>query len=367
MKSPPSQPLYFVNAFVDFGMIGLFSILMWGLTFHFYGSREVVGIIAIASYLIWVVNHPHFMATNFRLYHSKENILQYPITALVIPWVILLFTFSALSSPDFVAPLYIKILLIWSPYHFSGQTIGICLLYARRAGFPVGRLERFTLSNFIYGTFLMSAARAEVALSASELVATNYFGIRQIRIGLPPIIWQVLAVWMALNGIAFLCLITVNCWQNNRKLPPIVFFPALTQFVWFVLGPGVNTFYQFVPFFHSLQYMLIAWAMQLKEKMDLKKIEPSRSYVAWESIRWFVITTIAGGVFFYAIPKGAHLFLANGSGTGPSYDFVYGVIIAAIQIHHFFVDGVIWKLKQKTVNSPLMVNFHELIHSPVRI
>jgi hypothetical protein len=39
------------------------------------------------------------------------------------------------------------------------------------------------------------------------------------------------------------------------------------------------------------------------------------------------------------------------------------VTIAVVQIHHFFVDGVIWKLKRKTVSSPLMVNLGDLVGS----
>jgi hypothetical protein len=41
-----------------------------------------------------------------------------------------------------------------------------------------------------------------------------------------------------------------------------------------------------------------------------------------------------------------------------------GVIFVAIQIHHFFVDGVIWKLKRSTVASPLLGDLHELLHAP---
>jgi hypothetical protein len=41
-----------------------------------------------------------------------------------------------------------------------------------------------------------------------------------------------------------------------------------------------------------------------------------------------------------------------------------GVTAAGVQIHHFFVDGVIWKLKRKTVASPLMVNISELLSAP---
>jgi hypothetical protein len=44
--------------------------------------------------------------------------------------------------------------------------------------------------------------------------------------------------------------------------------------------------------------------------------------------------------------------------------FATGVVITGVQIHHFFVDGVIWKLKNKSVASPLMVNLADLLRAP---
>ena len=46
--------------------------------------------------------------------------------------------------------------------------------------------------------------------------------------------------------------------------------------------------------------------------------------------------------------------------TGSPTAFVSGVVLAAVQVHHFFVDGVIWKLKTPSVSSPLMVNVSDL-------
>jgi hypothetical protein len=41
-----------------------------------------------------------------------------------------------------------------------------------------------------------------------------------------------------------------------------------------------------------------------------------------------------------------------------------GVISAGVQVHHFFVDGVIWKLRNKTTASPLMLSFRDLFDRP---
>jgi hypothetical protein len=133
----------------------------------------------------------------------------------------------------------------------------------------------------------------------------------------------------------------------------MVILPAATQYLWFVQSVYTPSFQEFVPMLHSLQYILIAWGIQLKEKMDVKRIEPSKKYVVTETTRWFVINFIGGAILFYLLPKA-------GVAMGYTSLFSIAIVYAAIQIHHFFVDGVIWKLKNKTVAHPLMMTFEEL-------
>ncbi len=68
-----------------------------------------------------------------------------------------------------------------------------------------------------------------------------------------------------------------------------------------------------------------------------------------ETLRW-VLRNYAGGILlFVALPWvlfWVHLPLIT----------IAGVVAAAVNIHHFFVDGVIWKLRNNAVMSPLMMN-----------
>ena len=350
--APPKQPLYFVNAPVDYALIGGVSILAYCIIYLVNKSpdRNDTGI-ALASALLWVCNWPHFSATNYRLYHSRANIMQYPITALVIPWVIAAGVVGSFVYPHFIAPYFIKLYTIWSPYHFSGQTLGISLIYARRAGFKIGRLERFALSSFIFSTFIYITVRSETSINLNQ-----YYNISYPGLGLPTWFETACLVWFYVTGAALLFLVGRWCLQNKRMLPPIVLLPAATQMVWFVIGPYRQSFTEFVPFFHSLQYLLIAWSMQLKEKMDLQHIAPSRQYVIGESLRWGAINILGGGTLFFLLPR-----LLQGY-SGQDLNFATGIVVAAVQVHHFFVDGVIWKLKRTTVSSPLMVNLADLIN-----
>ncbi len=345
-------PMYFVNAGVDFALIGGVSIVAYVLLAVFSdGSRTPFGW-TLAAALAWIVNWPHFSATSYRLYQSKANVQQYPIVALVVPLLVTAAAVGSFSSPEGVAPWLVKLFLTWSPYHFSGQTLGITLIYARRAGFDIGRGQRVAISGFIFATFLVQMASVEAGQGMSE-----YYGVPVPMLGLPIWVAQVLRVWMYLCGAAFLFFVVRWSVREKRLLPPIVLLPAVTQFVWFVAGSKVGSFNEFVPFFHSVQYLLIAWLMQLKEKLDSRSLEPSRRYVLSESARWGLVN-FAGGVFlFWLLPR-------ISASAGFTLPFASAVVLSAVQIHHFFVDGVIWKLKNPRVASPLLANLGDVTARP---
>jgi hypothetical protein len=303
--------------------------------------------------------------------------MQYPLTALVVPWFILAALVGAIVSPGVIAPYFIKLFFWWSAYHFCGQTFGITMIYARRAGFAIGRWERLGLSTFIYGSFLVSASTGEV-IPARGTGVSEFYGIKYMALGVPewlPIAFHIL-MWA--GGALFLYFVVRWSMQKKRLPPPIILVPAAAQYIWFVLGAGWLSFSEFVPFFHCMQYLLIAWSMQLKEKMDLQQIAPSPQYVVGESLRWGFFNIVGGAAMFFFFPLltwwavqrvsfselltgTREMFIHQSNPAAPGLSFYIGVTIVAVQIHHFFVDGVIWKLKRKSVSSPLMVNLSDML------
>ncbi len=341
--------LYFVNGPVDFLFIGGASVITFVLMAMFYPAERTPEVISMAVLLMWIINWPHFSMSTYRLYQSRAHVRQYPFTAYVIPWIVIGGMVLSFVYPDDVAPFFVKIFILWSPYHFSGQTIGITLIYARRAGVRVGPWERRALNWFIYGTFLVSSIRAEVSRDGS-----NYYGIVYPGIGVPQ--WVVTATEYAFwaSALLFAALVILRCYRNRRLIPVIVLVPAVAQYVWFVQAIYMPSFQEFVPMFHSMQYMLIAWSIQLAEKLELRRIEPSRSYVGGETARWGLINLAGGIALFVLLPK-----IGVFAGYAPL--FCEGVIAAGVQIHHFFVDGVIWKLRRENVSQPLMMNIGDVM------
>jgi hypothetical protein len=357
---PDPRRLYFVGPATDFALVGGVSIVLFVVLKLADYTDRTYPVWTLAAWLSWIVNWPHFSSTSYRLYHSKENIRQYPITALVVPVLILAAMLASFLRPDTVAPSFIKLFLIWSPYHFCAQSLGICLLYARRAGYTPGTLERLALSGFTLGIYLTSQARSEAGVGVHR-----YFDVSVPTLGLPLWVPRACEAAMWFCGAAFLVFVAAWSIRNRRLLPPIVLLPALTQYVWFLPGNSVASFNEFVPFFHSLQYLLLAWSVQMKERLHATGASPSGSFVGRESLTWGLLNFVGGALLFWGFPRLAELL---GFSTAHGYPalFAEGIVITAVQLHHFFVDGVIWKIRNPKVAAPLLVNVRDLVGEPAR-
>ena len=147
------RKLYFINFPIDFLFIGGFSLLFFFWVAFVVPDMPLATVLPAALFLKYAVNYPHFSATIYRFYRSPNNIREYPMTGIVWPALILLAIWAGIQSPALFTPYFITLYLIWSPYHFSGQTTGLTMLYARRSGFFIGKKERFALSAFTFGLF----------------------------------------------------------------------------------------------------------------------------------------------------------------------------------------------------------------------
>jgi hypothetical protein len=289
------------------------------------------------------VNYPHFSATLYRLYQSPDNLRQFPVTSLGLPLLLVAAVAASLWQPGLLAPYLVMLYLVWSPYHYSGQTIGITMLYARRSGFEVGRWQRVALSAFVYSTFIVNFVHPR-----NDEPITRY-GVTIPVVHFPAWFDAVMIAVMCVGAAAFIWFVLVWCRSHRKILPPIVLVPAVAQFVWFLPGKQTAMFFEFVPLFHSLQYLYIAWAMQIGLRLGQSAGATAPRSILRESSRWALRNYIGGMLLFIALPW--LLFWVDVPMITAA-----GIVIAAVNIQHFFVDGVIWKLRNTTATSPLMMN-----------
>lgn len=360
---------YFVNRWVDFFMIGGISILAFFAILFTHGHLDKGTFIVAAFYLQWVINFPHFSATNYRFYSSKEHLMQYPVTAFVLPFVMLLGIYACIRFPALFAPYFASVYLLWSPYHFSAQSMGITMLYGARTGFFVGKRERLALSTFLFGSYIVMYLRAGASAFATvakdqdatplETLNALFFGVPYMYFDMPALLVSAVEAVTYAAGLIFIMFFFRACRRAGKMLPLFALMPMITHAFWFVLGYkfGLFIFVMFIPLFHSIQYLLVAWSVHINSKlMQESEMRPGRKVVMSETVYWIIANLLGGFLLFGVFP----LLLIKLTGT--SLLIAVAAVYAGVQIHHFFVDGVIWKLRNNnTLGSPLMWNINDLV------
>ena len=129
----------------------------------------------------------------------------------------------------------------------------------RRAGFVIDGWLRRCLTAFIFLTFAVQNAWAEVGLHVNP-----FYGVQYPTLGVPVWLPETLTKLMWASLAATIAMLMWKIANGGPRVPLIVLLPAFTQYIWFVATPA-GQFGYMVPFFHSLQYLLIAWNVQLKE------------------------------------------------------------------------------------------------------
>jgi tetratricopeptide (TPR) repeat protein len=298
---------------------------------------------SIAFYgLALLFNYPHYMATIYRAYHRAEDFHKYQVFTVHLT---LLVAMTLIVSHVWyrALPLIFTLYLTWSPWHYSGQNYGIFLLFARRAGAQPDNRHRSAL----YSAFLLSYAilflNFHTGLSTDPLF---------ISLNIPSSVSSVLQIAL---GIAFVgCsayglsgLIKVG-WR--ALLPSLTLFS--TQFVWFLLPPLLSLVKDFhlpqsryssgvLAVMHSAQYL---WITSYYARREAN----AEGRAKWHPLAYFAVL-VAGGIGLF-IPGpwiSSRLF---------HFDFTRSFLIftALVNLHHFLLDGAIWKLRDGRIANLLL-------------
>ncbi|HTC95554.1 MAG TPA: tetratricopeptide repeat protein [Terriglobales bacterium] len=306
--------------------------------------------LAIVFYaLALLFNYPHFMATIYRAYGTREDFSKYRIftvhiTALLILTAIL--THASFNLLPWVFTIYIN----WSPWHYSGQNYGLLMMFARRNGANPTTAERRAL----YGAFLISYLMLLISFHTGPSQASLV-----LSLGIPAQIsyWSRMAcgvIFAGLGGFAFYWLIRQT--SVRAMLAPLTLFS--TQILWFVMPHILEFSYGWkrpqtlysggvLAIMHSTQYL---WVTSYYARREAKTLEGGQR--DWSMWKYFA-TLVAGGIALF-IP-------------GPwlvSYIFRYDIttslmiFTALVNIHHFILDGAIWKLRDGRI-AALLLNTRE--------
>ncbi len=295
-------------------------------------------------WLSYVINQPHYTATYYRVYRSWNETKRYAGAAIWAPLLLLLLVVGCFVAPTVVAPWFCKAYFLTVSYHYAGQNYGIGLILTHKAGIKVDRLFKVCLGLPIYTSALVYLIGDEVVFKRQY-----FLDVPLHMLGFPQ--WSYLLA-LSVFIISVFCYIigSVVLAKDNRKIPLIVHILVLSQVIWFTVGTRLELFVLFVPVFHCVQYLMITTYFRFQELNRSGKIQIPDPFQFFKSPyfwRYYAILIIVGLILFNLIPW------AISSSKVATQSFVYAVIYSFVNLHHFLLDGEIWKLRKPEVGNTL--------------
>jgi hypothetical protein len=331
---PDAPPV--LGAAWDFLLLGPgATVLVSALFLALVALHHTGAAAAFATYLSLIVLGPHYAATYRRAYSSAEILRAHPIVTLVAPVGLVAAAALAIHSPRGFGPVYFLAYVAWSGYHYSGQSLGVTMLYPLRQRARLDAREKRLLGLPLYASWIISlVGLMQVGASARnpayEIVRDTFAPVRLPTWALGLLLLPLLA------SFAGLAVVARERRLRGLPLPRACYGVIAAQVIWF----GCGLFFPFfsvvlVPVFHSLQYLaLTGWHHTRGERArDLG------SFTA------YVLVVLALGL---VINPGLLILFVSGRSSVETATAA-AAVISAINLHHFLMDGRIWRLRERRV------------------
>jgi hypothetical protein len=290
--------------------------------------------------LALVVNYPHYMATIYRAYRTRESIARYRSVTLYCTMVLIALLLIAHELYGLI-PWLVTIYLTWSPWHYMGQNFGLSMMFIHRNGLKASRNDRNALWIAFIASYVLIFLRVHTAASTDPFV---------ISLGLPASLLDVLRIPLTVVFFAGMVplgrLIRQAGWK--AMLAPVTLYA--TQFLWAVLPTVLFFLTRFgVPqlvysvsvlaVMHCAQYL---WVTNYYARQEAKA-----ESTAWHWQTYLGVLVIGGIALFIPGP-----WLASYA-FGRDFAMSVQIFVAVVNIHHFILDGAIWKLRDTKIRSVL--------------
>ncbi len=342
-----SKKTFLLNPFVDFLMIGGLSVIFLVAFIILIPDKQDTGKLGwIMFYLSFFVNFPHFLISyQFLYFDNHQRIMQdwrCFIAAVIVPSIMITWIvyFVSIEKSDQNLGLLTNLMFFFVGWHYVKQIMGSIIVSSSLKEFYFTQWERAVLLIHASSIWFISYLNSNIHYSKSE-----YYGIPYSTFALPKLFLHIA------YGIALISFI-IFAWQMLQKyiykeqLPPFNGLVAFsTLYIWHIpilYHPG---YFLMIPFFHSFQYLLFAFAYvknrfsslsQSSDKVQYRKklIVSAGTYIG--------ISFVTGALFFHFIPQGLDKWISYDKDFFGVSLFIF-IFHIFLNIHHYFIDFAIWR------------------------
>jgi hypothetical protein len=342
---PAARPASIFNPVVDFLLVGGLSLIVL-VPLLVSGRSDLLFVGAGAqAFIATAINMPHFMASYRLVYGSREMILRHKWASIYVPAILVAYIAVALwdaqhsPGPPVLAIVLVAVASAYLAWHYTGQVWGMMASYAYLAGTRFERVERL---------LIRTGLRILLAWHVSWFLYTQLQNRELVR-PLYVLISAGTVVAFALGAIGILLVR-----RRIGRLPPARALVAwLAIFVWYAAMARDPRALFWVQIAHALQYL--AFPLRLEVNRSVKAPNASRRRVAVHMAAYCVVLLAVSVAVAQLVPLSAMGVIGNMFGEEPGHAAPI-LLLMFINIHHYFTDGVIWKLSAPEVRRDLFAH-----------
>lgn len=291
----------------------------------------------LAVTLNLVINYPHFMASYRIIYGSKASIRKYFTSTIIVPLVLITWGIAALAVAE-EHGIYVHLLGVLSGLyiglHYTGQTWGMMAAFGGLEGVPFQPIERRLIRGGLYALALWHAAkyaRFHAQISNEYIVYATHAVTAATMLVAAGFVTGIAGILRYMRRI-------------ERRPPTEAWIAWLSIYLWYAVFASSDGAAFWVQIAHALQYLIFPARLYVNADTPANPTRPTYQRL----LRWYVPLFVLGAIAFYGIPTAVDLY-------GPATWGVLAplVISAILNIHHFYTDSCIWKLRDPAVRETL--------------
>lgn len=355
-----------INPWIDFLFCGGLSILavVGFFIYSFIAPENVVFSRGLNNRDILLfgtwINAPHFMASYRLLYRTKDQIVRHRWASIYAPLILvgvivysLMDPTQGLRAPHFanrdVVELFVMVATILLAWHYTGQAWGMTASFAFIAGIRMELAERRMIRSGCWSLLVWHILWASLMLPNEPPLSHSNLLVVTIVKDLAPIIEVLYHIW---TGVVLLT-IPVGIYgfirlynRTGTRLPLGSLSPWAAIYLWYGLiwaYPGVFAVLQI---FHALQYLI--FPIRVEVNQYTARVDPTRLKRLLRGGLYYLVLVAVGYMVFF-LPQLAYFF-------GDKRQMLAAMVFGFVNIHHYLIDGVIWKLRNPEVRRDLFAH-----------
>lgn len=319
----------FVSPAADYLLVGGGLTIPIFVALYFWPSlTPVAGGIPTWSFV--AVNGAHFAASTVRLYTKPGARREFPVLAWIVPLACLLVVGVGLFEPR-VGGQIKALYFTWSPFHYAAQTYGLAVMYAMRSGARLDANDKRQMRIVCLLPFVH-------AFFTTPVGGLFWFISRETIASMPLVAGACAATVLSLR-LAVMLLPLSLFWQlrrrRGRQVPLISLLLQITSGIWWLGSDYLNAWF-WTALFHSLQYLVIVTMRHIDERVPDRR-RAGRFAAMWHGTTFYAASLAVGWALFFAVPSVYHVAFGF-----PGVE-CYAMMTLVINLHHFIVDGFIWR------------------------